>query len=64
MSAAKGFGEAMAMMNDYIDNEKAMHAELRYLLLANGFAKETAIEAADFYIRMRDQSPKKKEWEN
>lgn len=52
------------MMNDYIDNETAMHAELRYLLLANGFAKETAIEAADFYIRMRDQSPKKKEWEN
>ncbi|HNN58898.1 MAG TPA: hypothetical protein PKN93_18770 [Leptospiraceae bacterium] len=53
----KGFKEALAMISDYIDSEDALEEELRFLLLNNGFDRETAFEAAAFYVKMREASP-------
>ena len=42
------------MISDYIDSEDALEQELRFLLLANGFDRQTAFDAAAFYVKMRD----------
>jgi len=60
--STKSFKEALAFIDSYVDKETALHAELRILLVQNGWEQFIANDAADFFIRVRDHSPKE-EWE-